>query len=93
MSPDSQQVISDLRKELRGALLDDVDGTKLIENDGKGRYRLSTHPNYVYPPSPGLPGSHDWFVLMLEELTKLGKQDRDRRAYQEKKQQHLRKLA
>lgn len=80
-----QQVISDLRKELRGALLDDVDGTKLIENDGKGRYRLSTHPNYVYPPTPGLPGSHDWFVLTLEELRKLEKGARERRAYQEKR--------
>lgn len=80
-----QQVISDLRKELRGALLEDEDGTKLIENDGKGRYRLSTHPNYVYPPSPNLPGSHDWFVLTLEELRKLEKGARGRRAYQEKR--------
>jgi len=82
-----QQVISDLRKELRGTLLDDEDGTKLIENDGKGRYRLSTHPNYVYPPRPGLPDSHNWFVLTLEELRKLERGARERRTYQAKRQQ------
>jgi len=79
------QAVSDLRKALLGALLDDVDGTKLIQNDGKRRYRLSTHPNYVYPPQAGLPGSQDWFVLTLNNLKKAGVKAREKRAVQQKR--------
>ena len=64
------RLISRLRKRLSPGLLDN-DAEKFVENDGRGGYRISTHPDFV------IIEKKNWLVKKYNELKEALKKERE----------------
>ncbi len=74
------RLIDRLRKRLALGLLE-RNGEKFIENDGRGGYRISTHPDFVVVEK------RNWLVKKYNELKEAIRKERERRELRRKRRE------